>query len=409
VLAGGFLQRPKLPAVPGMDAFGGRIFHTSRWDYAYTGGAPGPDGGGLPLLADKRVAVVGTGATALQCVPPLADAAASLHVFQRTPTAVFPRDNEPTDPEWAAGLRPGWQSERTAVFTEITSGVPHETDPVGDKWTQDFAPVAVAHGRGLFGGPAEQEEAELVDVTTMRRVHERVDRIVESAETAQALKPQYRMMCKRPSFHDLYLQTFNEPNVTLVDTAGRGVEKITARGLVANGVEYEVDCIVLATGFDTRPMLRQLALDPVGREARPLSAHWDPEIRTQYGILAHGFPNLFLVGLTQTAAGINYGHTLREQADHVGYLVRETRARGANVVEATHEGEEAWLQTFHAADIPALRDFWLACTPGFYNNEGGVDDVQRFGSGNFGAGPVVFFDLLRRWREAGDMAGVTLS
>jgi cation diffusion facilitator CzcD-associated flavoprotein CzcO len=406
VVAGGFLQRPKLPAIPGLDEFEGVAFHTSRWDYAYTGGEPGPIGGGLPGLADKRVAIIGTGATGLQCVTPVAAAAQSLHVFQRTPSAVFERNNRPTDPDWAATLTPGWQAERMAAFTQLTSGVPLPEDPIADEWTGRVRAVATAHGAGLFGGPDEQTAAEVVDAQTMAYIHDRIDSIVEDPATAEALKPRYKMMCKRPCFHDEYLATFNRPNVTLVDTEGRGIEKVTSRGVVAGGVEYEFDCLIFATGFDTRDTLTSIGIDIVGRDGNRLSEYWKRGMRTFHGFFTRGFPNCFFLGLTQTAAGNNFAHTLTEQAAHVGYVVGAVRGNGGEVVETTEEAQDGWVKALQDVTPPGVLEFLRACTPGYYNNEGSVDDDNRFGSGNYLGGPVHFFGLLAKWRESNTLEGL---
>ena len=409
VVAGGFLQRPKLPSIPGIDGFEGKMFHTSRWNYSYTGGGPGPDGGGLPNLVDKRVAVVGTGATALQCVPPLGRHSAQLFVFQRTPAVVFERNNRPTDPEWASSLRPGWQAERINAFTQVTSGYPVE-DVVQDGWTQLHAPVASSWGQGLFGGPEERSAAETTDIATMEVAHRRVSQIVQDPATAEALKPYYRIMCKRPSFHDQYLSTFNRPNVTLVDTAGRGLERVTSKGVVANGQEYEVDCLIFATGFDTgRNLMTSLGMEIVGRDGRTLSKHWEHGMRTFHGFHTNGFPNCFFVGLTQGSTGANFAHSLVEQANHVGHIVKTLRERGLNVVETTETSQDTWVETVKSASPSTYLDFLRTCTPSYYNNEGKPDDENRFGSVNFMAGPVVFYQMLADWRNEGSLEGLEIS
>jgi cyclohexanone monooxygenase len=129
----GPLHRPKLPGIPGIETFGGHSFHTSRWDYEYTGGDPA--GGAMTELADKRVGIIGTGATSVQCIPHLARACGELFVFQRTPSSIDVRNNRPTDPEWAASLQPGWQQRRMDNFNNLVSGIPEPEDLVNDGWT----------------------------------------------------------------------------------------------------------------------------------------------------------------------------------------------------------------------------------------------------------------------------------
>ena len=279
VHSNGPLNRPKLPAIRGINDFKGHTFHTSRWDYAYTGG---DSNGGLTNLKDKRVAVIGTGATGVQCVPHLGAAAEHLYVFQRTPSSVDVRNNQPTDPNWMSSQKAGWQDERRRNFESIMTGAQVEKDLVADGWTeafrllfgnlQDRAPSKGRLALWALMSPLSPDlyrlgikkyltqkamsfmdlarEMELADYQKMEGVRARAAEIVEDEETAEALKPYYRQFCKRPCFHDEYLPTFNRPNVTLVNTDGRGVDQITANGIVFDDQEYSVDCIVFATGFE---------------------------------------------------------------------------------------------------------------------------------------------------------------
>ena len=253
--AGGGLQKPKLPGIPGIADFQGRSFHTGRWDFAYTGG---DNRGDLHKLRDKRVAVIGTGGSAIQCIPHLGEWARQLYVFQRTPSSIDVRANRPTDDDSRASFEPGWQKRRQENFALFTSGAftlnpQNETPPedlIRDGWTEVPRTLGSLDRSGL----SPKEMAQLVErlgLEKMERIRSRVDEIVQDKVVAEALKPYYRLMCKRPCFHDTYLGTFNRPNVTLVDTEGNGVERSTARGVVANGKEYEVDLIVFASGYDT--------------------------------------------------------------------------------------------------------------------------------------------------------------
>ena len=275
IMSNGPLNRPKLPGIPGIDTYKGHTFHTSRWDYNYTGG---DTTGNLHKLGDKRVAVIGTGATAVQCVPYLAKDAQHLYVFQRTPSSVDERLNQPTDPEWVKTLTPGWQLRRmhnfnAAVnFTDLSQGGKLEPDQVGDGWTdirRHFAALASVK-LDPNASPEERERLmiELADFRKMNQVRARVDAVVQDKKTAEALKPWYRQFCKRPTFNDEYLPAFNRPNITLVDTRGRGVDRITEKGLVFDGVEYEVDCIIFATGFEVgTAYTRRAALKYTGAAA----------------------------------------------------------------------------------------------------------------------------------------------
>ena len=408
VVAGGFLQKPKQPELPGLGDFRGQVFHSSRWDYGYTGGEPGREGGGLPGLRDKRVGLIGTGASGLQIVTPVAAAAEHLYVFQRTPVVVLPRNNRPTDDEWKRGLEPGWQKARMEAFNRRGNSILNEDDPIQDGWTEVVFPVMASHGAGLFGGPEERERAELVDLQAMDGVRRRVAEIVEDPDTAAKLMPYFRMLCKRPSFHDEYLQSYNRPNVTLVDIGG-GLDRVTADSVIVAGEEYPVDCLILATGFDTsRGLLKSWGVDLVGRDGIHLTEHWAAGMRTFQGAMIHNFPNCFLHSTTQTAGPPNYTSSSLEISDHIAYVISAARKRGVDRVEASAEAEEGWVQLAKATTPDAYIDFFRNCTPGFYNNNGDMDAKKRMGPTTLLIGTVLFYDKLRNWRAADDFEGLDL-
>ncbi len=300
----GPLHVPKLPGVPGIESFAGHSFHTSRWDYEYTGGDP--DGAPMDDLADKRVAIIGTGATSVQCIPHLARACRELYVFQRTPSSVDVRDNRPTDPEWFAEIAtPGWQQRWLENFTANQTGGLADEDLVMDGWTELARRV---RGRIMTLPPDQMTPQNMMaafedyDFEKMSEIRARVDAIVEDKATAQNLKAWYRQLCKRPCFHDEYLQAYNEPGTYLIDTDGKGVERITENAVVVGGVEYEVDCIIYASGFEVgTPYTRRAGYDMTGRDGLKLSEYWAGGMRTKHGIHVHGFPNVFLVQLPQGA------------------------------------------------------------------------------------------------------------
>ena len=413
VLCNGLLDKPKLPGIAGLGDFAGHMFHTCRWDYSYTGS--GPDGG-LPGLRDKRVAIIGTGATAVQCVPAIAKSAAHLYVFQRTPSSIDVRANRPIEPSWFETLEPGWQRERMRNFTSLISGGRESEDLVGDGWTEIFreltgAGVKEASERLRRRLTAEEKEhlLESVDFAKMERVRARVDSVVHDAEVADALKPWYRQFCKRPCFHDEYLDTFNRDNVTLVDTGGRGVDALTTTGVMVDGVEYPIDCLIFATGFEVgTPFTQRAGFDVVGVDGVRLSQKWAAGMVTLHGMTTHGFPNMFFIGRTQTAGGPNYTHNIDEQTRHLAYIVSQAIRVGAERIEATRAGELSWqteiAQFAHRAD-----KFYEDCTPGYFNNEGKPNGSSSgvFADG-YGGGPIRFFEILRTWRETGQMEGVDL-
>ena len=400
VVTNGTLDRAKLPGIPGIETFRGHTFHTSRWDYGYTGGDAR---GNLANLADKRVALIGTGATAIQVVPHLGRDALSLHVFQRTPSAVDVRGNRRTDPAWAASLTPGWQRRRMENFLSIVSGGLPEEDMVGDGWTSS---ASLLRNLTRGGAVSSEEVGEVVDFQKMNELRARVSDIVRDPATAELLKPWYRYACKRPTFSDEYLQTFNRANVTLVDVADHGgVSGFTENAVVVGDREYEVDCVIFATGFQVAASDMLTGRLPVhGRGGTALLQHWSTGPRTLHGFYSNGFPNLFNMGPVQNAASVNYMHILDEQAGHIAEVVAEARKRGARLVEPSVPAIDAWLQTIRETSL-ALYDFQAECTPGYYNNEG----QPRQGALSFGKGAVAFHDLLRDWRENGGMDDVLVT
>jgi cyclohexanone monooxygenase len=407
VMALGTTTRAKLPGLPGIDDFEGHSFHTNRWDYAYTGG---DTTGGMTGLADKRVAIIGTGATAIQCVPRVARDAGHLYVFQRTPSSVDWRGNKPTDPEWWESLGPGWQRERRENFGAMAAGHPVEVDLIDDGWTHIFKHV-VSSPKGPDRPKTKEERnrvVELADFRQMNRLRQRVEETVGDAATAESLKPYYRQMCKRPTFNDEFLDCFNRDNVTLVDVSeSRGVERITPTGVVANGVEYEVDCIIYATGFEiSSDFRRRLGIEINGRDGRSLFDHWADGLKTLHGFTTRGFPNWFYIGVSQNAFSVNMTSMFDDQARHIAYLIAETRRRGATTIEPTEDGVDGWLEVINGFRVGGV-SFLESCTPGYYNNEGHT----KAGSGFFGAytpGTNAFNQLLEEWRGRGELAGMEL-
>ncbi len=416
LLACGPAARPKLPRIPGFDTFEGHTFHTSRWDYAYTGG---DHSGNLTKLGDKKVAIIGTGATAIQAVPHLAAWAKHLYVFQRTPSSVDLRRNKPTDPEWAKGLTPGWQKRRRENFNDVVTGRPFEEDLVADGWTDIFRKLAGVFQIGVVEKTAADKTpeemarlAELADFEKMNEVRARCDADVRDPATAEALKPYYRQFCKRPTFNDEYLPAFNRPNVTLVDTSEEGgVQRVTPRGIVAGGREYEIDCIIYATGFEmSTAHRRRIGAEIYGRDGLDLFDYWKDGMRTLHGHSVHNFPNWFFIGLSQVGPSFNFCAIVDEMAQHVAYIVDQTAKRGANAVaEASAEGEAAWVGEI-VANRQSNDDFLESCTPGYYNNEGAFKRTSATYQGDFYApGSNVFNKLLADWRADGRLEGMNIT
>jgi cyclohexanone monooxygenase len=404
IMSSGPLNRPKLPAIPGIEKFKGHTFHTSRWDYGYTGG---DTTGGLTKLADKRVGIIGTGATAIQSVPHLGAHAKQLYVFQRTPSSVDERGNKPTDPEWVKSLYPGWQKYRNHNFNAILAGIPIEEDLVGDKWTSLFKNLSnllASKGKSALSDEEMALMSEIADFQKMNEIRSRVATIVRDRQTAEALKPWYGQWCKRPTFNDDYLPTFNRPNVKLVDTKGKGVDAVTENAVIVDGVAYEVDCLIFATGFEVgTSYTRRAEFEVYGRGGQSLSEYWARGMKTHFGFLSHGFPNLFHMGLTQTGLAPNFTYMLEGQATHIAHVAAEVKAREAKAVEPSREAEAAWVERVTRKTF--MTDYQSLCTPGYYNGEG-KQEGDGFLEAQDPDGAVRFYEMLARWRKDGEMEGL---
>ena len=408
VMSNGPLNRPKLPGIEGINEFEGHTFHTSRWDYDYTGGS---SEGGLIGLENKRVGIIGTGATAVQCIPHLGASAKELFVFQRTPSSIDVRNNRKTDPEWVKNLVPGWQKRRMENFNSLVSGGLENEDMVGDGWTEIYRNLTGMLPPEGFEQLSEKDmglATELADFKKMESIRNRVDSVVEDKETADALKPYYRQFCKRPCFHDEYLETYNRENVRLVDTQGLGVDKITKNGVVVDGKEYELDCLIFATGFEVgTSYTRRSGYEVIGKNDLKLSDKWKDGPKTFQGMFSHGFPNCYFLGVIQSALTTNFVHLLTEQTKHIAHVVKYCEEDNTNLVEPTLEAEEEWVALIKRNAHRGER-FFAECTPGYYNNEGNHDKSNGFLSNAYGKGPVAFFDLLQNWKKSGTYEGLMI-
>ena len=402
-------NKPKLPDIPGLDEFKGKIFHSSRWDYDYTGGSQ--EHPRLDKLKDKRVAVLGTGASSVQIVPYLGEYAKHVYVIQRTPSSVDARDNRDTDPEWANLLKPGWHQEMLINFQRgLWTGLERdEPDLICDIWTEINRNIR--HEREQAGWP-ELGLEDLLDLReehdhrTMERMRRRVDEIVADKETAERLKPYYRFLCKRPCSNDNFYPAFNKPSVDLIDVSNtRGLEQITPEGFMHQGKEYKVDCLILASGYEQTSSLRKRWSFGVveGRGGKSLFDHWEDGYKTLHGMSTHGFPNMFFIGFVQGGVHASTTETFRRQAEHIAYIISTARRRGLEAMELSKQAEDDWVAHHRTTELD-VETFARACTPGYYNSEGG--DVFRYFLGDsYGPGPYAFWEKLAEWRKGDCLDG----
>ena len=401
VIAGGVLHKAKLPGIPGIETYAGRAFHTSRWDYSFTGGSSQTL---MEKLADKRVGIVGTGATAVQVVPKLGEAAKELFVFQRTAACVGVRNNKPTDPEWFKSLKPGWQAERTRNFTQAVTGAQPAVDMIDDEWTK----MNWVDTRKLPENDDEALELERIDFENMERVRQRIADVITDSALAELMMPWYSQSCKRPCFHDEYLPAFNRPNVHLVDTDGKGVNEINERGVIVNGVEYPVDLLIFASGFEvTTTYTHRLGFDPKGRNGVSLSEAWAEGPATLHGVLSNGFPNMFMISTVQGAQATNFVHSITETAQHVAFLIEQCVKGNIATIEPETAAQENWFETLFA-QLWGIARYNATCTPGYLNSEGG-GDMRSARAIAWMTSVLGFAEYVENWRQQGDLAGLVLT
>ena len=393
--------------------FKGKMFHTSRWEYDYTGGScENPE---LSKLKDKRVAIVGTGATAIQAVPHLAQYCKELYVVQRTPSCVDTRPNPLTDEEWLKSLKPGWQKERIANFQRYAQEVPlpGEPDLVCDFWTEinrNLQAWNAAEPLPDMTMDQFMERREVADYQVMERFRRRVDMFIEDKDLAEKLKAYYRFLCKRPLSSDTYYPCFNQSNVTLIDTSGtQGLEEITEKGFRQDGIEYEVDCIIFASGFEVSSELEKRwgfeAID--GRQGKSLYDFRRDGPHTFQGNMARGFPNLFVIGYIQGALNGSVTEQFGQQCLHSAYIIGETLRGCKQVAEPSAEAQAAYEKHFADVEMDSSA-FQAECTPSYFSNEGQKNAPwQLFRA--YGLGWDAFQKMLGDWREEGKLEGLELA
>ncbi|PNY25869.1 Pentalenolactone D synthase [Tolypocladium capitatum] len=428
ILANGILNHPKAPKIPGIEDFEGSMMHTGRWDYGVTGGSP--EDWALTGLKGQRVGIIGTGATAVQCLPHLAKWADQVYVFQRTASAVDERGQRETDPEeWRQMTsNKGWWRARNENWTGIVSGYPTKENMVNDGWSSIRTYKYVVGGVhekpvGMEDVPELVAQALAADAPRMERLRKRVDdTVTKDKETADALKAWYPSWCKRPCFHDDYLETFNLAHVTLVDTNAKGIDKITPAGIVVGNKEYDLDVIIIGTGYrtpvqDISEPSKMSNATIIGRGNRSLSSKWLGDgPATLHGLLTNSFPNLILTGPSQGGVAPNWIYRLDVVARHAAHVVSEAVRRAEKpetvTIEATAESEAAWSMQI------LTRAAWVApmgiCGPSYLNGEGEMsrisqEDQMKFARAAFYTpGIIAYEEVLKQWRREGSMQGIVV-
>jgi cation diffusion facilitator CzcD-associated flavoprotein CzcO len=373
ILANGILTSPKLARINGMEGFQGESFHTSRWNYDVD-------------LQGKRIGIIGTGATAVQAIPELAKVAGELYVFQRTPSTIDVRDQRETTDEEIESWRhePGWARARRARFAKLVGrrAIQANDDFLSGKME---APVRTrkpdSEQKPL--SQSEQVQRELqANFRIMEQIRERVDTIVNDPKTAAPLKPYYPYGCKRPTFHDEYLPTFNLPNVHLVDTAPLGVKEINERGVVHDGVEYPLDVLIYATGFEW--MATSTFNMVKGRGGRTLAEKWTTlGTRTYLGLHTEGFPNLFIMTGPQGGGGtFNFTDAIDDHGNYIVWMLNTMQDKGVNVVDVKADDEEVWAQ--HCAEVDSATAPLRDCIS-YYNGHGNArpGSLAYYGGGQW--------------------------
>lgn len=408
VLAPGLLNLLKMPAIEGLEDFEGGTFHSGRWRYDLTGGSDLDPV--MSKLAGKNVGVIGIGGSAIQAIPQLAKHAKHVFAFQRTPSAIGVRNNQVTDSDFVASLKPGWQKERMLNFSVIMSGAEAELDMVADGWTRHMAKLVRV---GKSSKTSEDlAHLEAVDYEVMEEHRRRVDAEVQDSEVAKSLKPYYRYLCKRPLFHDGYLAAFNDGNLSLVDCPA-GVERITSRGAVANGTEYDLDFIIFATGYEAEstPLARRVGHEVRGVGGLTLEQKWSKGPSTLHGLTTSGFPNMFIMPTPgqQAITTVNYTHVMLIGAEHISESIAALQQAGLTEFDVAPEAEAAWTDLI-VSGYRDNREFMASCTPSRMNFEGNPDGANpRNGTFGGGYGDVLgYIDLLEKWRDSGKFEGWSL-
>jgi cyclohexanone monooxygenase len=337
VLATGCLSSTNQPDFKGLESFQGAVYHTGEWPH-----------GGVDF-SGKRVGVIGTGSSAIQSIPLIAEQAADLYVFQRTPNYAIPAHNEPLDAEMVAEIKADYANirERNKGFPFGFYFTPNEKSALevsDDERRRVFEAGWKVGGLGFMGIFADLFTNPEANRLAAEFFAGKIRDIVADPETARLLTPDTFVGCKRLCVDTNYFATFNRPNVHLVDVKAQPIERITPTGLVVGGKEYALDAIVFATGFDamTGAILK---IDIRGRDGLPLREKWAAGPRTYLGLQTAGFPNLFTItGPGSPSVLTNMLPSIEQHVNWIADCISELKAHGQDTIEPTEEAEESWVE-----------------------------------------------------------------
>jgi cyclohexanone monooxygenase len=336
IMATGCLSSPNLPKFEGLDNFAGDRYHTGYWP------KEGVD------FTGKRVAVIGTGSSAVQSIPIIAAQAKQLTVFQRTPNYAVPAHNAPLDLEYVRAIKADYPALRarakqtmTGIDFDYSDQAALETLP--EARTREYERRWRHGGLWFLGAYKDLMVDQDANDTAAEFVRTKIRERVRDPEIAEALSPKNTIGCKRLCVDIGYYETFNRPNVTLIDIGQSPIEAITPCGVKAKGREYEVDAIVFATGFDamTGALLK---IDIRGRGGLPLSEKWSAGPRTYLGLGVAGFPNLFTItGPGSPSVLTNMLPTIEQHVDWIADSIAYLRARNFGRIEPSVAAEDEWV------------------------------------------------------------------